>query len=156
MTDPAFELEDASEILVSIGGLVLGDPEYLDTRWSAFTLVVNLDRGESMYGYAYAEDGSWKGASPGGFDVLDRAIQLRAAMSVPGKRDWKLCRIQVTRGDHQITVDFEYKSAKRWRVTPANVYEMAESLRPHRLIVPASHVSRRTSARWWQRRRIPH
>ncbi|MFE3798344.1 hypothetical protein [Nocardia tengchongensis] len=153
MTDPAFNLEDASEILISIGELILGDPEYHDTPWNAFTLVVDLDRGSSVYGYAYADDGSWQGACPGARDVLDRAVDLRAAMSEPGKRDWKLCVIQVSRSDPRVTADFEYKSTKRWKVTPANVYDTAEKLRPRQRANLDSIVPQ-PSKRWWRRRSL--
>ncbi|MEU0538994.1 hypothetical protein ABZ319_03930 [Nocardia sp. NPDC005978] len=153
MIDPAFEIEDASEILIAIGELILGDSEYHDTPWNAFTLVVDLDRGRSMYGYAYADDGLWQAARPGGIDVLNRAVDLRAAMSEPGKRDWKLCVIQVSRSDEEITIDFEYKSTKRWKVTPANVYDMAEKLRPQLSATPDS-TQPQPSGRWWRRRRL--
>lgn len=152
MTGPAFDLEEASEILISIGQLILDDPEYHDTPWNAFTLVVNLHRGRSMYGLTYADDGRWQAALPGGIDVLHRAADLRAAMSVPGKRDWKLCLIQVTRADLQIAIEYEYKSEERWRVTPDNMSENAEKLRPQR---PGSDSenSQATGHRWWRRRR---
>ncbi|MFF0634600.1 hypothetical protein ACFYTS_19075 [Nocardia sp. NPDC004151] len=149
MDVPAFDVTSASEIIISLGDLIVGDSEYRDVQWDAVTLVVTVaDSHQHLFGYFYTNDGGWTPGNPGGMALLDQVMALRTATTAPGKRAWKVCRIQLIREEMQLTVDYEYRSWKRWMVTPANLETRVEELRPR----PGNDsAAERTRRSWWQR-----
>ncbi|MGQ4600449.1 hypothetical protein [Nocardia sp. R6R-6] len=133
MTEPnlGFDVEAATEILMSIGELILGNSAYQDTEWDALSLVVSMSEGsKSTFGYTYTDDGGWHPRRPSGGDVLNRIEEFRSATSVPGKEDWKAILIQIKKNDMSFNVDYKYDDADRWRITPANYEQRIEELRP--------------------------
>ena len=95
-------------------------------------MVAHLDEmSASINGYLYDETGKSTPAAPDDFAVLDRLGDLRDAMLEPGKGPWKACLVYVNRVSGRITLDFEYNTPGKWLITPANVKQMAEILRPN-------------------------
>ncbi|WP_194832442.1 hypothetical protein [Nocardia sp. XZ_19_369] len=130
MSDPAFDIQDANAILMSICELIISNPAYQEVTRDSLTLVTILDDEQSMFGYVYTDDGNWVARTPDGTDILRMMTELRSAMATPGEGDWKSCLIQIKRADMSLSVDLEYDDANRWRVTPDNFEEMVEELRP--------------------------
>ncbi|TRW16771.1 hypothetical protein [Glacieibacterium frigidum] len=121
---------DTDALVVALGQSVLGDQRFANSDWGALALVIQLDGQESMSGYAYAPSGDWEAAIPASFDVLDHAEALRAAMAAAGKGEWKTCLVQIKRPGPKLTVDFDYEDVDRWAITPANLQQRVEELRP--------------------------
>jgi hypothetical protein len=127
---PAFDVQSASEVLNDLGRMIVDNPAIRALAWEGLTLV-SYDEGTGLFGYAYLKDGSWKAVAPDGFSVLRRAGDLNRAMSTNGDPLWKNALIQLRRSPElQLNVKFEYEDGARWRVTPANLEERMEELRP--------------------------
>ena len=126
---PAFQVESASQILMDLGRLIVQDPDYRNADWQAIA-VVAYDGGSAVFGYMYRRDGTWRGQAPHGFDFLDRARDLNKAMTKPGEPGWKSALFQIKRDDMELKAAFEYADASRWRVTPGNLEQRVEELRP--------------------------
>ncbi|MFI1916384.1 hypothetical protein [Nocardia sp. NPDC020380] len=123
-------VNEGSAALVAVAESIVQGLVDADVKWDSVTVVVNLDRQKSMFGYIYSDDGKWNADVPLDMEVLTRAIDLRTAMSAPKKKDWKVCCIQMRRSDMSVDVDFEYKNSRRWQITPANLESKIEELRP--------------------------
>ncbi len=130
MTQAAFDTQAASDVLMAVGQLIVSDKAYQSRPWDSLTVVAKLDGGKSMFGYVYTADGDWAAQAPDSFDVLRRLADLKKAMAKPGEPDWKTCRIQIKRPDLKMHADFDYDDADRWSVTPANLEQRVEELRP--------------------------
>ncbi|MFF0493967.1 hypothetical protein ACFYTQ_33530 [Nocardia sp. NPDC004068] len=120
----------ADAVLMTLAESILRNSAYQDDSWESLTLVAVLADTESQFGYVYDREGGWAARVPQGFEVLDKMIELRSVMSVPGKPDWKTCLLQIKRADMSLKVDFEYDDVDRWQVTPQNLREKVEELRP--------------------------
>ncbi|MCC3316793.1 hypothetical protein [Nocardia africana] len=130
MNNPRFDTDAASDALSAMAEAIVQGCVDEELEWDALTVVVNLHRQQSMFGYRYADDGNWSPDVRLSMQVLDRAIDLRTTMTTPDGKGWKVCLIQIRRSDMSVQVEFEYKNAKRWRVTPVNLESMVEELRP--------------------------
>ncbi|WP_165421052.1 hypothetical protein [Bradyrhizobium sp. Leo170] len=51
-------------------------------------------------------------------------------MRQPTGRQWKSALMQIRRDTGEVTTDFEYDDASRWKVTPLNLDTMPQQLRP--------------------------
>lgn len=131
MSEPAFDTDAASARLMAVGQAVVDDANYRGD-WSGAVLVAELDGRESLFGFKYMADGKWKAEIPSDPDeVMDRIIALRRAMADRDEgRAWKACRIAITRPEMSFKTEFEYDDGNRWHVTPANLDERVEELRP--------------------------
>ncbi|MEM9625300.1 MAG: hypothetical protein AAGA21_03640 [Pseudomonadota bacterium] len=124
---------DADELIVEIGRAVLLDERYRNEDWSGIALVGSFAHGrESMHGYVYRTDGSWTGCIPADpeDDILDKMLDLKRVMAEEKGAVCHQCLVQVSRTKQDVNVKFEYDDPQRWSVTPANLEQMVETLRP--------------------------
>ncbi|WP_282777132.1 MULTISPECIES: hypothetical protein [unclassified Nocardia] len=130
MNGSGFDSQDASEIVFSVGELILLGVTEKDEEWCGLAVAVTMHRQKSMFGYAYFEDGSWSADLELSIEILDRVAELKSVMSSQDGKDWKVCLFQIERSEMKMNVEFEYKDADRWRITPRNFNRMIERLRP--------------------------
>jgi hypothetical protein len=124
---------NADALIMQVGRAVLADASYQGADWSALTLVATFDQGrKSLFGYTYMAGGAWKAVTPSDARrVINLLRDLREAMrEADGKAPWRQCRVQIKRADMKINLAFEYDDPQRWMVTPANMADMVEALRP--------------------------
>lgn len=117
-------------LMTEIGQTVLGDANYVERDWIGIALVFRLFNRTNMSGYVYDRDGEWEAETPSSFDVLRTAQLLREAMAAAGKGEWKTCLVQIKRPGPKLTIDFDYDDVDRWAITPGNLLERVEDLRP--------------------------
>lgn len=131
MTTPAFDQARADDVLHALAQRVLADPNYAGQDWRGIALVIEVGDATSMYGYLYGAT-DWKAETPDNFDVLEDADALADAMAGGGAR-WQRCLLQITRepgAAPELKVAFDYDGTADWAVTPGNLTEMVEKLRP--------------------------
>jgi hypothetical protein len=122
----------ADTLIHELGATISRSPRINAVDWQQLALVATIQPEYSrMTGFAYDRGGEvLQPIAPGGFDAIDKAEALRTAMAADGSRPWVTCLIRLRRDTGAITVDFEYDDASRWAITPSNVAEMAQTLRP--------------------------
>lgn len=128
---PAFDQTRADDALHALGQRVLADSNYSGRDWRGIALVIEIGGRERMFGYVYDAD-DWEAETPDDFDVFDDARALADAMAAGGER-WQRCLLQISRKDGgapELKIAFDYDGTADWTVTPANLAEMVEALRP--------------------------
>jgi hypothetical protein len=129
---PAYDVAAATVLLNAVGQAIVDDPAYRQAPWEGISLVAELDGRQSMFGYVYRPGGHWEAELPdNAFDVLDKVLELQAAMRPPGGETWKTVLIQLRQGpEHRFHAEFEYDDGLRWRIGPENLEQYVEELRP--------------------------
>jgi hypothetical protein len=121
---------EANDILMQMGSMLLADPKYQDREWMALSVVgVVIGGSVNMTGFTYDSKGE---ATPGtpGIDFIELLENFQAATKVDDKPVWKSVLIQIKKPDLEIKVQFEYENALRWKVTPGNIDKMKIALMP--------------------------
>lgn len=100
--------------------------------WESLAMVVDFDGGEfsGTHGYVYASSGRIDAVAAHPFHVEDAVtayVDSHYAEEAPGPVAL-LVQFDRTTRDYEIT--FEDADASRWKVTPANLDEIRERLRP--------------------------
>lgn len=127
----AFVQNAADLALQELGQSVMTDERLADTPWQAIALVIQIEPRRSLFGYRYHEDGNWRADTPAAArQTLEKARALAEAMRVPGRTMWKACLLQISRPGPKLKADFEYDDPSRWNITPANLKQRVEELRP--------------------------
>ena len=101
--------------------------------WVSLAMIIDL-RGERVigtHGYAYTPDRTTSA-------VASRPSGIQAAVAAYlGSADQRrqeppvAILVQLDRVSGRYEVTFEHDDAARWKVTPANIDQLAEELRPH-------------------------
>lgn len=123
-------MSDIDRQVTELGRAILGDANYVVRDWVGIALVFRLWSRTNMMGYVYDRDGEWEAETPESFDVLRMAQDLRAAMAASGKGEWKTCLLQISQPGPKLVINFDYDDVDRWAITPANLRERVEELRP--------------------------
>ena len=118
----------ADELIHEIGQLIISDEVYVTSGWVGISLVIEISPRRRMFGFAYYAD-NWEGQTPDNFDVIDKAIELGDVTAVNGTR-FQRCLVQIKRPGPTIEFQFDFHGTADWVVTPGNLYEMVEKLRP--------------------------
>jgi hypothetical protein len=122
---------EADRLIHEIGAAIVQSPRIAALDWQHLVLVANVEQSHStLSGFSYDSSGKSRPVSPGGMETLDKIGALREAMRTDALEPWIQCLIRIQRDTGKIAVDFEYEDPSRWAITPANVRQMAEQLRP--------------------------
>jgi hypothetical protein len=120
-----------SESIQELATMLVDDPEIASREWDHLAVVATVSKGSSKAsGFAYLHNGKAVPTGPANFEFLKKVEELRRAMHEPGKEPWQAMLIRVDSSSGKFTADFEYERPDKWRISPANVREMAETLRP--------------------------
>jgi len=126
-----FDQSAADRILDELGRHILADEEFAGKPWQAIALVIGVQPRRRVFGYLYRPDGSWEAAIPvARRETIEKAQELAAAMQVEGQESWKACLLQFLKPGRQMEAEFEYKDQGRWDISPANLEQRVEELRP--------------------------
>lgn len=117
---------------VGLIGAIIENLRTEEHDWSSFSLIVGLENGEAQrtWGYLY-----WPGSKSSATSV--RPSFLKSAVAayladryLPGDGFPVAMLVQFDRDLGQYEVTFEDHDASRWKVTPNNIDEIPEALRP--------------------------
>ena len=107
--------------------------ERLDPDWKSLSIVFTFeDESPSNFGYYYTGDGQsdWNAFSSTSDQLDDDLIELRDVMKNETKASWHQGLFQLMRDQREMTFEFAYDGEKRWKVTPGNVDQVVNALRP--------------------------
>ncbi len=125
-----FTFETTGELMNEIGRGILGDGDFVDDGWSAIALVVQIEGAIASHGFKYYTDGRIEPAARVAIDTKLKFVTLADQMERLNGKRWKTCLVQIAKPAMKIRMQYEYEDINRWMVTPANLDEMRESLRP--------------------------
>jgi hypothetical protein len=123
---------DKDELIAKIAKQIAAS-ERLDPGWKSLSMVVTFDDGSlSNFGYYYTGDGpsDWSAFSSTSDELDDHLIKLRQVMKDQSKANWHQGLFQLRRDQREMTFEFTYNGETRWKVTPGNVDQMVQALRP--------------------------
>ncbi|MGB3471664.1 MAG: hypothetical protein WBA51_12650 [Erythrobacter sp.] len=125
------ELDGSNIFMAEFASLLLRS-EDLEGDWDAAALSVILDgTSYDSSGFKYRSDGKAIPIAPEGKELYDKLIAFRDFQAEQsGGAPWKACLIQIERASASFEIKVEYDDPMRWKITPANLKEMREALRP--------------------------
>ncbi|MFT3799269.1 hypothetical protein [Microbacterium sp.] len=102
-------------------------------EWDAFAIVIDFDgeRVAGTHGYTYSADGSTDPVASNPRQVKPYALAFLASRYAPGATPPVGLLVQFDRTNGQYEVTFEDTDRARWKVTPANIDTMADTIRPN-------------------------
>ncbi len=121
----------ADRLLQNVAALIVQDEKYRDRSWDAMSLVaIVTDTGVDMSGFSYREGAKPQPGTPRNGEIMDKLRTLRTLTQRDGQAPWKAVLMQIKKPDMNIRVVFEYDDAGRWKITPQNLADIREQLRP--------------------------
>ncbi|WP_454616485.1 hypothetical protein [Bradyrhizobium cenepequi] len=121
----------ADALLHEIAGMVAQSETRESRDWAGISVVAIVDEASvQVSSYRYGADGRAEPGDPGDLCVNRKFRELHTLMCQPTGRHWKSALMQIRRDTGEVTTDFEYDDASRWKVTPLNLDTMPEQLRP--------------------------
>ncbi|MDI4231944.1 hypothetical protein OZ411_03840 [Bradyrhizobium sp. Arg237L] len=121
----------ADALLHEIAGMVAQSETKESRDWAGISVVAIVDEASvQVSSYRYDADGRAEPGDPGDLSVNRKFRELNNVMRQPTGRQWKSALMQIRRDTGEVTTDFEYDDASRWKVTPLNLDTMPQQLRP--------------------------
>ena len=121
----------ADALAHEIAGIVAQSETRASEDWTSISVVAIVDEATvQVSSYRYDAQGQAAPGDPGDLSVNRKFRELHRSMHQPTGRQWKAALMQIRRETGEVTLDFEYDDALRWKVTPANLRTMPEQLRP--------------------------
>ncbi|WBL81375.1 hypothetical protein I3J27_13455 [Bradyrhizobium xenonodulans] len=131
MRASAMDRKQADELVHEIAGMIAQSEVRESDDWVSVSVVAIVDEASvQISSYRYDAEGRAEPGNPGDFSVNRKFRELNAAMQQPTGRQWKSALMQIRRATGEVTIDFEYDDASRWKVTPLNIDTMPQRLRP--------------------------
>ncbi|WP_431803692.1 hypothetical protein [Microbacterium sp. bgisy203] len=121
-----------SDAIVDVIRALIENMDGAADDWQSFAMV--LDFGDagfySTHGYSYSPGGETSAVASRVSAVLPAVEAYLAEKYGPGEELPRSILVQFDRDKGAYEVTFEDKDARRWKVTPANIDTMAETIRP--------------------------
>lgn len=123
-----------SEKLIEIAKLFLECQRVKENQWTEFSFVFEFGEGHiSNSGFLYNGDD----VIPATAKIKDYPVLLGDTLLTLRELVYKECGhnfiqllFQMESKTNRFKVDFEFDDPKRWKITPSNMFEMREKLRP--------------------------
>jgi hypothetical protein len=123
-------MQPENDLIHTLGGLLINDPEVAPEGWQRIVLVSMVEAGSiDITGFSYVAGGKAIPASPSLNGALDLIAQLHQAMATRTGRAWQACLLRIERTGLALSIEFEYDDPSRWAITPRNVRQRAEEFR---------------------------
>jgi hypothetical protein len=118
------------ELWQAIAGDILATPELSDPAWDTYSLVAEVSDDDcATTAYRYA--GSGPPVSTGEPDNVDLYWDLRDRTAGADGAKWDVALLKIHRDTGRLVMSFlSGEAADRWRITPANMCHLPESMRP--------------------------
>lgn len=121
----------ADELVHEIADTVVRSETSQSDDWESISVVAIVDEASvQVSSYRYNARGKAEPGDPGDFSVNRKFRELQTIMPQPTGRRWKSALMQIRRETAQVTIDFEYDDASRWKTTPLSIDTMPDLLRP--------------------------
>lgn len=121
----------AGALVHEIAEIVAQSETRASEDWAGISVVAIIDEATvQVSSYRYDAHGRAAPGDPGDLSVNRKFRELQTSMHQPTGRKWKAALMQIRRETGEVTLDFEYDDALRWKVTPVNLGTMPEQLRP--------------------------
>lgn len=100
--------------------------------WESLAMVIDFSGGKfsGTHGYAYSPDGSISAVASYPFHVESAVNAYTESLYEPGAALPVAILVQFDRTKGEYEVTFEDSDVSRWKVTPANIDEIREKVRP--------------------------
>lgn len=100
--------------------------------WSSLAMVIEISGGRvsGTHGYAYSPDGTASAVASRPSGIKPAVDALLESGYQPGAVPLKIL-VQFDRDSGRYDLTFENEDASRWKVTPANIDQISEALRPN-------------------------
>ena len=121
-----------SDVTVEVIRALIDNMKGAKDDWASLAMVIDFggDRFSGTHGYAYSPDGTISAVASRPSAVRPAVNEYMESRYQPGMT-WPVAMLmQFDRDKGEYEVTFEDKDASRWKVTPANIDEIREKLRP--------------------------
>jgi len=100
--------------------------------WASLSIVVDINAGRlsGTYGYAYSPDGTASAVASRPSGVRTAVEAYLESHGGPDRRPPLKLLVQFDRSSGRYVVTFEEHDPSRWKVSPANVQQISDELRP--------------------------
>ena len=105
-----------------------------NANWSEFSLVIGFDDDgdpNQTYGYAFSAEDDWIAISCKPRLIATAAVAYRDWLGEQSDKPFIKMLVQFNRDSGRYNVDLEYEDESRLKVTPANIHNVIEQLRPN-------------------------
>lgn len=101
--------------------------------WASLAIVIDLSarRISGTHGYAYSPDGSTSAVASRPSGIAPAVEAYLDSRYTPDQEPPAKILVQFDRSSGKYEVTFEDDDVTRWKVTPANIEQISEELRPH-------------------------
>lgn len=127
-------MSENTELMGEIARVLVSHQKMAGIDWTELTVVFTFDDDgdvNSSYGYAYDAKGDWTAISFRPRDVRPQVNAYREWLRQEGDKGFIKMLFQFNRVTRKVNADFEYDDPSRWQVTPKNVDQMIQELRPN-------------------------
>jgi hypothetical protein len=124
------DTERATDLIHEIGTFIVNADPYIYEDWTEIAITVAIAPGvRSLTGFWWDASGKAHPAYPASDGFMDLCEALREATANPNGQVWKAMLIQIRRADAAVRFTYDWDDAERWKIGPANLETMRESLR---------------------------
>jgi predicted nucleotidyltransferase len=124
-----------SKYIFEIVHVILMSEDVKENNWESLSFVFDVaDSHIANSGFLYTEDKIRPAVADIDHDPLildDKIIELREKVFEQCNAKFKQLLIQMEKGSGRIKIDFEFDNPSRWSITPANMKQIREELRPY-------------------------
>jgi hypothetical protein len=101
--------------------------------WASLAMVIDLNGGRisGTHGYAYSPDGTASAVASRPSGIMPAVQAYLQSNYTPEQEPPLKMLVQFDRSSGAYEVTFEDHDAARWKVTPANIEQISEELRPN-------------------------
>ena len=101
--------------------------------WASLAMVIDLRGGRisGTHGYAYSPDGTTSAVASRPSGIAPAVEAYLGSHHTPKQEPPLKILVQFDRDSGKYEVTFEDDDASRWKVTPANIEQISEALRPN-------------------------
>lgn len=123
-----------SKHILELGELTLRCKKVQNNEWELLSFVFDVADGHiANSGFLYTKDKIRPASARIEADPLildDKIVELRELIFKQCNEKFKQLLIQMEKKSGKIKIDFEFDDPSRWSITPANMKQIREELRP--------------------------
>jgi hypothetical protein len=126
-------MSDKTMLISEIGKEILNAKGLMNREWSSLSLVIDLGEGhfaQSGYLYTQTDVDPFTAITAERRKLSTLCNELKDVIKEESDSNIKQLLVQIRNDDSQMKINFEFENANRWSITPSNMVEMKEMLKP--------------------------
>ena len=126
-------MANKTELISKLGQEILRAKDLQGNSWDSLALVIDLDEGhfaQSGYLYTSEEVVPFTAITPERRKLSSLCNELRKLIHEESDAYVKQMLMQIRSQDTSLKIDFEFEDSSRWSITPSNMHQARENLRP--------------------------